>query len=187
MFLKYFRNKRNLEDRARLLYRAVVEQARQPVFYTDYLVADSLDGRFDMIALHMFLILHRLNAEGKEGRRLGQALLDTMFADMDSSLREIGVGDLSVGKRVKVMAEALFGRIRAYDSALQDRGTALPDAIRRNVYRGDDSAVGRSQALALYSRGVEAHLAGQDGLAILAGNADFGPVMRPDDTVVDDV
>ena len=105
-------------DAARALYKTAVARARDPVFYARYAVPDSLDGRFDMIALHVFLVLHRLKQEGDPTKALAQILFDTMFADMDESLRELGVGDLSVGRRVKTMAEALYGRIAAYQAAL---------------------------------------------------------------------
>ena len=102
-------------DSARLLYAAVVARAREPVFYTRFRVPDSLDGRFDMIALHAFLVLRRLKEEGADGAALGQALFDVIFSDMDRSLREMGAGDLGVGRRVKRMARGFYGRIAAYD------------------------------------------------------------------------
>ena len=158
------------------LYRAVVAQARMPVFYSDHAVPDSVDGRFDLITLHAFLVMRRLKAAGPAGQALSQALFDTMFADMDRSLREMGVGDLGVGKRVRTMAEAFMGRVSAYENGLAASGDAeLIGAVSRNLYRGDMTAERHGQALAAYIR----HQAtAMDGLAdddLLAGRLVFGP------------
>ena len=94
------------------LYRSVVSQARRPEFYLLVGVPDSLDGRFELNALHVFLVLDRLKQDYPRGAGLGQALHDVFFADMDHSLREMGAGDLGVGKRVKKMAQGFYGRGR---------------------------------------------------------------------------
>jgi cytochrome b pre-mRNA-processing protein 3 len=123
----------DLDEDARRLYAHLVAQARAPEFYRELGVPDSLDGRFEMLALHVFLTLRRLKRSGHEP--LAQALFDTMFTDMDRSLREIGVGDLSVGKRVKDMAKALYGRIAAYEAGLAERDdAALVKALERNLF-----------------------------------------------------
>src|SRR3546814_8966780 len=88
------------EDTADRLYAAIVAQARHPAFYQDYGVPDTVDGRFEMIALHAFLLLHRLKQDPERTAKLGQAVYDAMFLDMDASLREMGAGDLGVGRRV---------------------------------------------------------------------------------------
>jgi cytochrome b pre-mRNA-processing protein 3 len=123
---------------ARLLYAQLVEQARAPMFYAAYGVPDSLDGRYEMLALHAFVVLRRLKRDDAPTGALAQALFDAMFADMDRSLREIGVSDLAVGKRVKEMARGLYGRIAAYEGGLADGVTAAGDplagALARNVY-----------------------------------------------------
>ncbi|MEX2297639.1 MAG: ubiquinol-cytochrome C chaperone family protein, partial [Dongiaceae bacterium] len=108
---------------ARALYEAAVEQARSPAFYTALGVPDTVDGRFELIALHGFLVMHRLKTEPGEGPPLAQALFDFMFADMDAALREMGAGDLGVGRRVKTMAKSFLGRVAAYEAGLAD-----PDA-----------------------------------------------------------
>jgi len=105
------------------LYKCIVEQARQPDFYTHHGVPDSLDGRFDMIVLHTFLVMRRLRTIASQAAgQLSQDLFDLLFADMDSNLREIGVGDLGVGKRVKKMAQAFYGRVEAYEAGLTATG-----------------------------------------------------------------
>jgi cytochrome b pre-mRNA-processing protein 3 len=121
---------------AERLYAAAVAQARRPEIYADWRVPDTVDGRFDAIALHVFLVLHRLKAEGPVAAGLAQDLFDTMFADMDRSLREMGTGDLGVGRRVRAMAEGFYGRIAAYEAGLDGDAAALAAALRRNLYGG---------------------------------------------------
>ena len=113
----FFRRDNSLSDVDKV-YRIVVDQSRQPIFYRELLIPDNIDGRFDILSLHMFFIFSRLKNEEQIGADFSQSLFDTMFVDMDQSLREMGVGDLSVGKRVKDMGKALLGRIEAYDKAL---------------------------------------------------------------------
>jgi cytochrome b pre-mRNA-processing protein 3 len=136
---------------AQVLYNSVVAAARQPKFYTDLGVADTLDGRFDMIALHMFLVLDRLRNEETESGR--QALVDIFFQDMDRSLREMGVGDLSVGKKVRKMAEVFYGRVDAYRKSIEAGEEALAAAFARNIYAdaGPEPAAGLA-AYALETR-----------------------------------
>ena len=148
------------------LYAKAVAQARQPVFYDRGAVPDSVDGRFDLLVLHMFLLLHRLGAEGAEGRKLAQKLFDLMFADMDRSLREMGVSDMSVGKRVKEMARAFYGRLDAYEKGLGD-AAGLEAALARNLYRGAEVAPAILAAMGRYVTAQAEQLAGLD-LARLA-------------------
>ena len=117
------------------LYRRLVRQARDPVFYLHLGVPDTPDGRFDMIILHAFLVIRRLKAEHERTVGLAQAIFDLMFADMDQNLREMGVGDLGVSKQIKGMAEAFYGRTAAYEEGLTDDGTLLGRALQRNLYR----------------------------------------------------
>lgn len=157
------------------LYRAVVAQARQPHFYRAHGVPDTLDGRFDMIILHAYLASRRLKAISTEdSQKLNQALFDLMFADMDSSLREIGVGDLSVGKKVKAMAQAFFGRVDAYDVGLAEVGDdRLAEALQRNLFGTVNPQPEQALAMAAYIRRADRHLAAQADSEILAGNIDF--------------
>jgi len=122
------------------LYDALVMSARQPAFYRDYAVPDTLDGRFECISLHVFALVFRLKNEGGEfapaADKLAQSLFDAMFRDMDYSLREMGVGDLGVPKRMKRMMKAFNGRCHAYTMALAPDAPhgALADALCRNLY-----------------------------------------------------
>src|SRR5689334_3427201 len=119
---------------ARRLYEAVVAHARQPVFFAEWEVPDTIDGRFEMVTLHAHLLLRRLKDGGAETAPLAQALFDVMFADMDASLREMGAGDLGVGRRVKQMATGFYGRVAAYDAGLAGGAAVLGAALRRNLF-----------------------------------------------------
>ena len=116
------------------LYSAIVRQARQLAFYHQFGIPDTVNGRFDLIALHTYIVMKRLKSVGDEGAKLSQALFDFMFADMERNLREMGVGDLSVGKQVKKMAAAYYGRVKAYDEALNKKDNSLEAALKRNIY-----------------------------------------------------
>lgn len=157
------------------LYRSIVAQARLPEFYGRHGVPDSLDGRFDMIVLHAYLTMRRLRACGSEAAdRLSQNLFDLLFADMDVNLREIGVGDLGVGKRVKKMAQAFYGRVEAYDAGLAaESDQVLSEALTRNLYGTIQAPAAGLATMASYVRLAERQLAGQPDAEILAGNVDF--------------
>lgn len=180
--MRHAKRRRGERDRALALYIASVEQARRPGFYTGCGVADSLDGRFDLIVLHAFLVVRALRPLGPEGKRLSDLMFKIMMDDMDMNLREMGVGDLSVGKRVKTMARAFYGRAAAYDSAFDaereaaagDAGEAgLEAALRRNVYGAHEPEASEIALLLRYVRGAEAELAGQPGEALLYGQVVF--------------
>ncbi|MBL4666293.1 MAG: hypothetical protein JKY04_02860 [Sneathiella sp.] len=134
MILKNLFGRGKLLKVADALYTEIVRQARQPVFYLKASVPDTVDGRFEMISLHAFLVMRRLKNEDAEAEKLQQAVFDRMFTDMDHSIREIGVGDLSVGKRIKAMAEVFYGRIIAYETALDGGDESLETALERNHY-----------------------------------------------------
>lgn len=143
---------------AHRLYTEAVKAARNPVFYTRFGVADTLDGRFDMIVLHLGLLGDRLIAlgEGDMYRRVQELFLQ----DMDRSLREIGVGDLSVGKQIKTMGAALLGRTTAYREALHqgENEGALRHALSRNIYRSDEKVTEAAADLAHYVRLMAAQI-----------------------------
>ena len=130
------------------LYTAAVAAARDPFLYVNLGVPDTLDGRFDLVSLHTFLVIQRLKREPAPGPALAQAVFDAMFSDMDINLREMGVSDLSVGKRVKAMWDAFNGRANAYATALAaDDRHALEAALARNLWRGAAPPHGSAAAL----------------------------------------
>lgn len=137
------------------LYDRIVKQAREPRFYLEYSVPDTVDGRFEMLSIHMFLVLRRLRRSPED---VSQALFDHMFEDMDLSLREMGAGDMGVGKRVKTMIQAFYGRVSSYEEGLQANGDLLEAALMRNVYGTVDEASGAAQILAQYVRTQDSYL-----------------------------
>jgi cytochrome b pre-mRNA-processing protein 3 len=154
------------------LYAQAVAAARDPYFYTAVGAPDTLDGRFDLVGLHAYLVIRRLQAEPPPGPAMAQAVFDAMFNDMDVALREMGVGDLSVGRKVKVMWEAFHGRAIAYGNALDAGDRAcLRAALARNVWRGAAAGDG-PERLAAIAMAQEAHLAGQ---SLAAGRVAFLP------------
>ncbi len=155
-------------------YTALVEQARNPVFYQQWQVEDTLDGRFDCIILHLCLILQRLEAEGERTDvQLAMRYLSEAFvADMDRSLREMGASDTGVGIRVKKMAQAFYGRKKAYSDAMGDE-TAMREALGKNVYRERAVPVECVASLAAYMGRNHAVLAGQSVDAIMQGRIQF--------------
>ena len=176
--LALFRRK-PLERPGFLLYTAAVAAARDPWFFGAALgVPDTLDGRFDLVGLHAGVLISRLHRDpDPRGAEAAQSVFDAMFADMDMSLREMGVGDMSVGKRVKRMWEAFHGRAQAYAAALDagDRA-ALEAALARNVFRaGPDAAAHGAPALAAHAERVAETLAAQPTAALLRGEVSFPP------------
>src|SRR6266700_4775253 len=139
------------------IYGMIVTQAREPLFYRDLGVADTVNGRFDLLILHLWMVLRRLRPmEGGAG--VSQALFDRFCADMDANLREMGVGDLTVPKRMQAYGEAFYGRAAAYDLALTDGREALAQALCRNILNGE--AIEKARQLAFYAETVIAALAG---------------------------
>jgi cytochrome b pre-mRNA-processing protein 3 len=169
--------RRNRYERAGFtLYGKAVAAARDPHFYATLGVPDTLDGRFDLVGLHVSLLIRHLRRLPAPGPALAQAVFDAMFGDMDVNLREMGVGDLSVGKRVRAMWEALHGRAMAYDSALDANDLpALEAALARNVWRGETPPSEAQRALARLARAQDEHLAGQELAALLSGLVSFLP------------
>ena len=158
------------------LYNAAVVAARDPFLYTRLGVPDTLDGRFDMVSLYTFLMIQRLKREAAPGPALAQAVFDAMFSDMDVNLREMGVGDLSVGRKVRVMWEAFHGRAAAYAAAMTAGDTAaLEAALVRNVWRGEPPPSDAAKALGRLTLAQDAHLAAQDISGLTRGTADFRP------------
>lgn len=165
---------------ARALYLAAADQARNPAFYTAHAVPDTLDGRYELVALHVYLLLRALKGRGKTAHDVGRRLMEVMVDDFDRSLREMGVGDTGIARRVKQMARGFAGRQAAYDAALETQGDhALDVAVDNNIYGTvtDVSAQTRAAMIAYIRREASppdaARLAG-----LLAGRATFGPVME---------
>jgi cytochrome b pre-mRNA-processing protein 3 len=155
------------------LYGMIVAQARSPEFYGDYGVPDTVDGRLDMIVLHLVLVLRQLTKPHGALPPLGQRLFDRFCQDMDGNFREMGVGDFAVPKRMQKVGEAFYGRAKVYESALLDeKPAALEGAVSRNVFGAPEPTLG-ARRLAAYMRDVAARLAQQDADALTAAKFEF--------------
>jgi cytochrome b pre-mRNA-processing protein 3 len=163
MILKMFRKDPLLHD-ADAVYAAVTAAARNAVFFTNHGVPDTVEGRFEALSLHVFLVAGRLNGLGEDGKALAQAFIDRFFAGLDDAMRAIGIGDTSVGKKVKAYARNFYGRVEAYsEGLLSDSEPALLEAaILRNLFGGAESLAGHAPAIASYMRASAAKLAQLD-------------------------
>lgn len=171
----------DLDHSVAAVYDAVMRQSRAPELYLHMAVPDTADGRYDLLAVHMHMVLRRIKDRNETAQRMGQKLFDTLFLDMDTQLREMGIGDMGIGKRIKKMAQGFFGRMKSFDEGLAvDDNGALMAALERNVYRHgvpDDATV--LPRLAAYVRAQHDNIAGQAIDDILAGSITFLPVDTP--------
>ncbi|WP_119165506.1 ubiquinol-cytochrome C chaperone family protein [Algihabitans albus] len=165
------------DEAARALYDTIVIQARQPGFYTDMAIPDSVDGRFELLALHSFLVFHRLKQDRSATEDLSQRLFDIMAFHLDQSVRNSGAGDHGSATRLKAMGEALMGRYRAYEQALAAREPSdLEAALTRNLYgSGDQPSPLQIQGMAAYLRREKRDLSDQAIAELLVGRIVFGP------------
>jgi cytochrome b pre-mRNA-processing protein 3 len=170
--LKEFRRRRQLRPIADRLCLHVSAQARKPAFYSVYRVSDTIDGRFDLLVLHAWLMLEALQRQGE--RELAQSLVDMLFARLDEALREQGAGDMGMNRRMKKMAAAFYGRLQVYGEARSEN--ALTAALLRNLYRGDAARIEHAAVLAKYVLGAGAELAQS---RLTEGKADFGLIPVP--------
>ncbi|OPY97178.1 ubiquinol-cytochrome C chaperone [Bradyrhizobium sacchari] len=157
------------------IYGMIVTQAREPIFYRDLGVPDTVNGRFDLLLLHLWLLLRRLRTV-QGATELSQALFDRFCEDMDDNLREMGVGDQAVPKRMRAFGEAFYGRVQAYDQAMEDVGEALAAAICKNILNG--TGMDQARHLAAYARATEADLGRTGEAALLAASFKFPPAFR---------
>lgn len=172
MIMSLFRKKTDTEP-VYAVYNSIVAQSRQPVFYADYGVPDTVTGRFDMISIHMALLFRRLRNGPKSARDFSQAVFDLFFKDMDRSLREMGVTDLGVPKKIQKMGNIFFGLLAAMNEAMDRKDTeALAAVLSRNIFDGQDTPQLRALAEYLFAR--DAELEGQTVEALTDGQMHFG-------------
>jgi cytochrome b pre-mRNA-processing protein 3 len=152
------------------IYGMIVTQAREPLFYRDLGVPDTVNGRFDLLVLHLWMVLRRLRPI-PGGAGLSQALFDRFCDDMDANLREMGVGDLTVPKRMQAFGEAFYGRAAAYDLALNAGTEALAQALCKNILNGEQ--IENAGRLAFYGEAVITTLAGLDDATVQSGSWRF--------------
>ena len=160
------------------LYEQIVAAARQPAFYAHWNVPDTPLGRFEMLSVHMLLFLHRIRGEAGDLQRIGQILTDEFFLDVDHSLRELGISDVGVPKRIKKLARMFYGRAKSYSEAL-DNGdqVALAAAIARNVRPGVTDWA-ETRAIAAYMQRASQYLATQPLTAFAEGQVRFDSVLE---------
>ena len=161
---RWKRGARPAEAAGRALYAAAAAQARQTGLYAELGAPDTANGRFEVYSLHVILLLHRLKGRGEAATEAAQALFDTYASALDDTLREQGVGDLSMAKTMRRLAEAFYGRVRSYDAALADRAELEP-LLARTVYADGPGAA----AMAAYVDRAVQTLAAQADEDLLAG------------------
>ncbi|QWG25692.1 ubiquinol-cytochrome C chaperone family protein [Bradyrhizobium sediminis] len=153
-----------------VIYGMIVTQAREPLFYRDLAVPDTVNGRFDLLLLHLWMVLRRMRPM-QGGADLSQALFDRFCDDMDANLREMGVGDLTVPKRMQAFGEAFYGRSAAYDLALTAGREPLAQALCKNILNGEH--LDEARQLAVYAEAAIAALERLDEAAVLGGSWKF--------------
>src|ERR1700761_3184253 len=152
------------------IYGMIVTQAREPLFYRELGVSDTVNGRFDLLILHLWMVLRRFRS-AKGAAVASQALFDRFCDDMDANLREMGVGDLTVPKRMQAFGEAFYGRSAAYDQALTAGREALAQSLCKNILNGRE--IENARWLALYAEAAIAVLAGTDEAALRSASWSF--------------
>lgn len=162
---------------SRRLYDLLVARAREPIFHSGFAVPDTIDGRFDLLTLHAFLVLDALKSLGGAGDKPGTDLATIIFAGFDEALRELGVGDFGISRRMKALAGAFYGRLEAYRAA--ETARELAPVLLRNLYRGETARAHEAAMLAHYMLSAREHLMGH-AAELLQGTCDFGPLPNPD-------
>lgn len=171
--LRWLTGPSKLDLRAQNLYGAVVTGARNPMFYWNMRVPDTPEGRFELVALHLFLALERVKDQGEAGQALAQRTIETFVTDMDDCMREMGVGDMVVSKKVKRAAAAFYERSRLYRAALGDEGDA---ALIRAIEASIEPAVSQpvdAPAIAAYMRAAQLAIAAMPLDALAEGQVSF--------------
>lgn len=172
----FLSKKKTLNDVGHKLFSIVIEQSRAAIFYSELAVEDSLDGRFDLMSLHMAMILQKLdqNKLDKDTVKLKQIVQEIMFDNLDLTLREVGVGDLGVGKKIKVMAEAFYGRMMVYQGLFGSKDLhEMTSALQRNLYREKDVAPEILTAMTQYVYDQNGQIENQDMANIMTGDVSF--------------
>ncbi|MEO8683932.1 MAG: ubiquinol-cytochrome C chaperone family protein [Devosia sp.] len=171
MILSLFR-KTTAPEPVYAVYRAIVAQSRQPRFYADWSVPDTVTGRFDMISLHLALLFRRLRHDDAGGKDFSQAVFDLFFKDMDRSLREMGAGDLAVPKKIQKMGNIFFGLLAALNDAMDRKDVLdLEAVLSRNVFDGASGP--HIRALAEYLLAEDSRLSAQSAATITGGAIAF--------------
>jgi cytochrome b pre-mRNA-processing protein 3 len=176
--IPFFARSRRRREEAERIYAAALRAARRPALYCGYGVPDTLDGRFEMIALHLYPVFHRFMHEPGDDPELARLVSESFVRDMDAAFREMGVGDLSVPKRMTTLYRSFAGRIAAYREASGKGRAALKAAIARNVFP-DGPAEAHALALAVYLDTAVAALRSASTEDLRRGELPFPPIGSP--------
>ena len=170
MFLDRWLKPRPAKAAGAKLYASAVAQARSPVFYRDLGVRDSMEGRFELFSLHVIFLIERLKAQGETAAEVSQAVFDSYVKGLDDAFREIGVADTSVGKQMKKLAGAFYGRLKTYDESVASLpdATALGDFLARTAF--EERGEGDVAALSAYVINTRGALANQPLETLLQGD-----------------
>lgn len=182
--ISWIRERKQRRDLAARLHEVVIAHARRPAFYASYGVPDTMLGRYEMVCLHAYLLLRRLKQTGGQGPRIAQTLHDQIFDDFDVALREVGLGDMGIGKRMKKLARNLHGRISAYERGLAAGDDEMAAALRRNLYASTEPTDSEVAAMIAYIRHARDVVDGCVPEALWEAHAVFpepapGPGMTP--------
>lgn len=150
--MNWIRERKRRRELAARLLAVVIDQARRPEFYVTYGVPDTMLGRYEMVCLHAYMLLRRLKRIGGQGPRIAQTLHDQIFDDFDVALREAGLGDMGISKRMKKLARNLHGRISAYEKGLEAGDMEMAAALRRNLYASAEPSDDQVAAMIAYMR-----------------------------------
>ncbi len=172
MIFRLFRRSKN-EALIERLYADIVAASRKPALFGDLGMIDTFEGRFESLTLHAALVLRRLNGLPQPGPEMAQDLVDVVFRHFDRTFREMGVGDTTVPKKMKRLAEAFLGRSTAYDEALREGNGALARALSRNILARETDAADASTALTRYAEAAVAHLGAMPLEVFVAGQVSF--------------
>lgn len=157
------------------LYAAAAAQARDPALYREGGAPDVIEGRFELYLIHVALVVNRLRGEGPRAQETNQVVFDAFLKGLDDALREMGVGDLSVGKKMRRLGEAFYGRAKGYAAALEPGADPadLPALVARTLFADEPDADAHAAAMARYVRATADHLAAQPTDRLLLGEAAF--------------
>jgi cytochrome b pre-mRNA-processing protein 3 len=183
MFGRLFRTD-PMKKPAHAAYEAILAASRRPFLYEEPGAPDTVDGRFDLLLMHAIIFFRHVRTAGEPGAHMNQLVFDRLFDDMDAALREMGTGDPSVGKKIKEMGQAFYGRAEAYEKALGEKdAAALSGIIKRNLFasdgtvsdepptgeRSEDRQTAAADRLARYLLEADAVMATQDPVALIEG------------------
>ena len=166
------------KQNANIIYKKIITQSRSKQFYESLGVPDTFDGRFELMVLHTFLVVRRLK-DSKKKLKFGRDIMTLLFDNFDLSLREVGVGDMGIGKKIKLMADSFYGRAFAYEEALKDNGALLEQTLNRNVFKEDEKNMSKSlKVLADYIRKEAFSIEKISDSDLLEARLTFGPAPK---------